>query len=217
MTRTDPPSSNADYLVIANNSINYFTSDKRWLVGSYNPLNIPPKTSTTTMYNVLWDRFGKGRATDRKSPTDYNGDINFPNSGVYQYGGDFTINSCGSPFAFNGNAILFVGGNLTINANIGPGCNYNGGRIVFVVSGNINVASSVSTLNGYFVTNGTFDDGTSSTQLIINGGLAAFGQISFNRTYSAGPAEQIDFDPGYLWYFRDLIGDTKVVFREVAP
>jgi len=45
--------------------------------------------------------------------------------------------------------------------------------------------------------------------------------MSFGRDLGANnlntPAEKIDFDPSYLWYFKDLLGDPKVVYREVAP
>ena len=217
---------NADYLVISRGAIDpNFRSVKNWLVGSDTSLKIYPEPSPT-MYDTLWNRFGKD-ATKRTTDDD----IDFPNpGGVFWYDGNFTLNGChsGGSFKFSGNAVFFVHGNLTLKKDIGdPGagarCNYNdGNRIVFVVSGSIvvdkdPVGNPVRILNGYFIANGNFSDGSSNQQLIINGGLAAFGNISLQRTFSNGPAELINFDPAYLWYFRDLIGEAKIIFRELAP
>jgi hypothetical protein len=233
------PEFNADYLVISGGTIApNFRSVKSWLVGGYSSLTIYPQPNPT-MYDALWKKFGNG-ATERTTDND----IDFPNpGGVFWYDGDFALTGCHGPgsFNFSGSAVFFVNGDLTLNKNIGdPGagarCNYNGGRIVFVVKGNltgvngISVDKDVSVLNGYFITNGNFQDGTKTPaqddeQLTINGGLVAGlnpgTTINFQRNLGASnagtPAELINFDPAYLWLFRDLLGDPKVVYREVAP
>jgi hypothetical protein len=110
--------------------------------------------------------------------------------------------------------------------------------LIFVVKGDpstspdgVTIARAVNRVDGVFVVNNgkQFNTGGASCgsnssggdpALAINGAVYSFGQACFTRSLDNNmndPAETINFEPKYLWLFKDTIGDPKVVYREVAP
>jgi len=161
------------------------------------------------------------------------------------------LNYCGSALtggggvAPGGNTVLFVNGDLNITSNVTV-ASAASHSITFIVSGNINVNTSVTRLDGIYVAGGEFkttdSSGTAGDQLVINGAVYASDanlnrilSASANCTYSSitqtvvspfacgvqpnvvHPAEIILYDPKYLVLLNTLIGSPEVNWTEVAP
>lgn len=117
--------------------------------------------------------------------------------------------------------VVFVQGNFYIQNNI----NYTGG-LVFVVKGNVNITSSVTTINAVIISSGIiYTAGSGCTlagnagtnnQLVINGSLVSINPddavtaIHFCRNLADNnsPAELINLDVKYLVILRNLMSDT---------
>jgi len=237
---------NADYLVISRGGIDSkFRSVKNWLVGNpsppgYDPLNIYPPPNPT-MYDTLLETYRRRCdpvTTDAGGTTGAIRDAVI-NSGctILRHSGDLNIsNSSWSPGAgYNGPAaVVFVEGNMTIERNMNIAANTG---LIFVVRGNISIAGDpnepsppkrVNRVDGVFIANGSFntygntgcDTTSSSLPLQINGAVYAFGQACFTRGLSNNrnnPAELINFEPKYLWLFREIAGSAPIIYREVVP
>ena len=225
---------NSNYLVILDQgkSIagNRFNSAKSWLVPNYQGnINL-----TLNNYQEFLVKYGPVEATVTGNTLN-GGQIESTlddNGGVMLWDGDITGNA-----AFNYNcatcdpAVVFVDGNMTINNDLTVGTQKG---LVFIVSGNITIGSSVTNLGGFYIANGSFDSGDSGTQLTVNGGVIAFGNdilgdpLVLGRDFednlcSAGlcneedPAELFIYQPKYLWLFRQLLGTIESTFEELGP
>jgi hypothetical protein len=126
--------------------------------------------------------------------------------------------------------VLLVNGNLTINGSVHLD---NGqGFFMAVVSGNINVSSSVKgpqesppvpDLEGIYFANGTFYTGSagvaSDAQLHVRGSVVA-GSFSLQRDLpnnSVTPGELFEYGPDQVMMFPSLLSRNQVIWREVAP
>ncbi|MDO8498605.1 MAG: hypothetical protein Q7S44_02365 [bacterium] len=142
----------------------------------------------------------------------------------------------------NGTVIIFVDGDLTINGNITYGgavdASLNNTKTygtIFIVKGNIYVATTVTELDAVFITAGPtsqFCDAASSSPcptsvvsasaLIINGAVIALNPSyppQFMRTLGAingtTPAETVKYQPKYLVNFKDILGRNLSIWNEV--
>ena len=123
--------------------------------------------------------------------------------GQYAYDTDQSYTSAGNPFnSFSGNVTVLIDGNLSIRRNIiinsGNLSNGNIPFIVFIVTGDINIADNVTRIDGMYISGpgsliNTCDDGNGpggdlvadgscSDHLEVNGSLIAH-NIAFRRTY----------------------------------
>jgi hypothetical protein len=198
------------YSAISGTGMTNIISDKSWLLKSYGDWSVPKSS-----YNYFWSKKGAGAATITSLPN--------PLGETYNWGpGSLTFSSA-TTLNVNTASVIFVSGDLTINGNLtfnnptGPG-------VVFIVNGNITVGSSVTQINGFYIANGTFSDGTGSNALLVNGAIIAHGGVNFQRDLGAGvgknddtPAEKIIFQPRYLVDFADLLGAPTYSWKEVAP
>jgi len=140
--------------------------------------------------------------------------------GLWLIDGNYSISSNTIPAKVkNGlyKPVIFVDGTLTINSDISIA---NGGGIIFIVSGGVEIDKKVETLNGIFY---SFDDidtsynGSSAKDpLTIRGSL--YGKnVSLTRQISkvvnSDPSEAINFDPSYLINFRQYFGVVKKVYK----
>ncbi|OGY26528.1 MAG: hypothetical protein A2Z24_00190 [Candidatus Woykebacteria bacterium RBG_16_44_10] len=226
-TIAPPIGFSADYLVIQNNSTptSNFTSELGWLVWGYNPLNIGPRRCSVadwSMYTVLANKFKLNTSNTITSLAD------IPVSGgnrVYYINGDLTINSAVN--FTQDPAVVFVKTNLNIEADliVGPDT----GLILVVgdtsTAGHVKIKENVNQADGVFIFDGDFDVNGSVLPLVIHGaviGGSEGGSFKLKRDFKSAdnlttPSERIVFEPKYLWLFRDIIGDTKTIFKEVAP
>lgn len=230
---------NNDYLVILKGAIinEPFTAAKSWLVPGYTSLSLPPFTPPpASMYQALWNKYSK-RCTPNPPGGQAPGDVAAAaaSCSIIRYTGDLTISDdawalsgySGSP------AIVFVEGNLTIYQSVVVGPDTG---LIFVVKGNIslhedyiNEGELVGRLDGIYITDNEFNSrgtvgdcslGDNDNKLVVNGAVYAFGRACFTRALPNNlndPAELINFEPKYLWLFRDIIGNSKVVYREIVP
>ncbi|HSX49032.1 MAG TPA: Ig-like domain-containing protein [Candidatus Saccharimonadales bacterium] len=151
----------------------------------------------------------------------------FASDGYYWYNaaGNLTING---DVLISGNrkVILFVNGNLTLNGKINIQ-NKGQGFFMAIVSGNINVAGTVTAaaglpaLEGIYESDGVFDTGVSASNLYVRGTVVGWGGVNLKRDLGAGnsanPAETFEFAPDItMLYPRDLVQD-KLGWKEVAP
>lgn len=145
--------------------------------------------------------------------------------------------------------VIFVSGNLIINSDIkhvnGAGNEDPNSGVVFVVKGNVNIATAVTQVNAVIIAEGVictaFDgtnclDGTTTTpKLTINGSIVSLNPpaatpdprcaptvtaacpLKFVRSLADNTtaAEVINYQPKYLVILRDLFSDTLQRWSEV--
>lgn len=123
----------------------------------------------------------------------------------------------------SGPRIYYFNQDLTIGANI-TNADVNSGAIFFVDNGHtLTVSGNVTELNGYFIVKGgEFKVDLGNTQLLIKGGVSAYGCISTScinlnpgRDLTVDnvttPAEIIEYDPRYIELLRSAIGKVENV------
>ncbi len=119
-----------------------------------------------------------------------------------------------------------MNGNLTLNGKINIQTKGQG-FFMAIVSGNINVAGTVTAgaglpaLEGIYESDGVFDTGVSASNLYVRGTVVGWGGVNLKRDLGAGnsanPAETFEFAPDItMLYPRDLVQD-KLGWKEVAP
>lgn len=118
--------------------------------------------------------------------------------------------------------ILYINGDLNINANITLPDN---SGIVFVVKGNLNIAGQVTQSDGFYLVDGvvnTTDNSGSGSPLVIHGGVfvSQNGRIfgTSRQIHDANiPSEKIIYEPKYLINFAKGLGHIGITWREIAP
>ena len=231
----------SDYLLVGDPLTSRVRSAK-WSITGYDQPLVP---GTGGPYAYMAERFlGEAKLNPREEDCDipsglreglnYVDAINtcIDGTAVFQIGGS-------GP---NGNHVIyFIEGNLRIEKNliIDPE-----DTLIFIVSGDITVKTSVTRIDGIYIAGGTFTTtdtagGVSGSQLVVNGAvygsnvnltrkLGQGGTCTYNsvtRTIVAGysctnlvePAEVIIFDPKYLIALNTLLGSPGVAWKEVAP
>ncbi|MBI4091172.1 hypothetical protein HY419_00305 [candidate division WWE3 bacterium] len=95
-------------------------------------------------------------------------------SGKYYVNTDFTVASNTIPSGFstiaNLSAVVYINGDLNVNKDYNV---HTASALIFIVKGDITVANNVSTVDSFYITDGTFDVGASTTQLTVDGGVHA--------------------------------------------
>jgi len=184
-------------------------------------LNTPIKAPT---YADLWKRFGGGAST-------YSG-ATLPNAdGAYLISGNKTVNGVFNQ-AGGVNTLVFVDGNLTIDAEIRTAAD---GTLVFIVSGNINFSESFAGggpaddfAGGVYIAEGRINTAYDKSapdditrQLVVEGTLISLKDtISLDRNLSLAdnnttPSEKIDLTGKYYVLLKSLLGRPKFFYREV--
>lgn len=116
-----------------------------------------------------------------------------------------------SSLACSGAKVFFIDGNLTFNTSLNAGAS---DACVFVVSGDVTVAPSVSNIDGFVLTDGEFitereADNINDEILLINGGVitstADFDRFLENN--SENPAEIINYEGKYLDMLNSILGE----------
>ncbi len=135
----------------------------------------------------------------------------------------------------SGNPVFFIDGDLNINNNAGWNTPSNVNSVVFIVKGNINVATSVQIIRAVLIAGGSFTDGTNggeilagagaSGKLLIWGALYVDGQLNLVRHWgntdvglnATTPSLQV---AGYLAnipLLNSILSTSPVGWQEVAP
>jgi len=121
--------------------------------------------------------------------------------------------------------IVFVEDDLHINADISVNT-ANGGFLAFVVSGDIEIAASVTQVQGVYFANGSLtveSKGDTSEQQFNGQGIFVAKQgvelkRSFRDTRNASqPTEVFTFDPAYLFTVPRVFREKPYLWQEVVP
>jgi hypothetical protein len=143
-------------------------------------------------------------------------------SGVYKINGNYEIKNSNIPSGFSTtsfNQIYFIDGDLTISNNI----NISGSSTVaFVVSGNINIAKTVTSVTAALIASGNIHsayniaEGEASSTLYLRG-LFSANRIILGRTLQGTnnadiPAEDFVYEPKYLTKLKGYFGRSSVVW-----
>ncbi len=204
------------------------TSQENWIAQYYPERNFnltqntPVKAPT---YADLWSRFGEGKATIYAGP-------NLPNSsGAFLISGNKTVNGVFNQ-ANSTNILIFIDGDLTINAEIRTPA---ASTLAFIVSGKINFSKDFAGggpaddfAGGLYVAAGrinTASDKSSPTevtrQLAVEGALISLKDaVSLDRNLNPDenlttPAESINLSAKYYVLLKSLLGRPKFFYREV--
>jgi len=130
------------------------------------------------------------------------------------------LDTSGNIDIVNRKVILFVdSGNLTIGGRIN--LTDNQGFFGAFVNG-ITVSPTVTgtpSIEGVYLSDGTFSSSVGATQLHIRGSVASFGGISLGRDLAnnATPAEVFEFAPDQLVLFPEKLMNKRSKWSEVAP
>ena len=199
---------NSDGLVSAHGSVSNFSTETGWIISDYNVVDVPS-------YAELLSQFPTSTALPSgKLPT---------TSGRYLVNSSFTVSSSTIPSNYgnyNFSAVIFVNGNLTVNADLNTS---NLTSMLFIISGDVLVDKDVQNIRGNFVTDGEFDtsyNGNKGRQLNIYGSIEA-NVVSFNRSLGndadTTPSEQVIFQPVGLLGLTSVMGNTSIGWKEVLP
>jgi hypothetical protein len=121
--------------------------------------------------------------------------------------------------------LIVENADLNINADISVGS----GLFLAIVQNDINVSPSVASIEGLYVSDGSFSTGTlgldineqgQDDQLFVRGSIASYTGIDLQRDLpdnSAGPAELFEYAPDQILLFPSSIGVRKINWKEVAP
>ena len=194
-------SSAITYLASADETISNIDSENGWYLDEYDELPFDTYAEWATKYPTSTALPGG------KLPTI---------DGKFKVNSDFTIANTTIPNNLssvqNMSAVVFVDGDLNINANYSL---HSTSGIIFIVAGDITVNASVDTIDSFYITDGLFDLGGGSAQIAITGGVQA-DDTNMKRTLSGNqnsttPAQIFTYDPKYLIVGKDqLTGNTKV-------
>lgn len=145
-------------------------------------------------------------------------------SGIYNASKTMNITGGDYHFVLGRQYIIFISGNLNINSNIYVP---KGSTVMFIVNGDIKVASNVTEIDGIYSANGSFtvpkvSGGADDTPLTIQGSVVTNGG-NFNNQRDLGsgnsttPAVQIIYRPDFVLNAPSYIRTSNFSFQEVAP
>ncbi len=138
-------------------------------------------------------------------------------------GGDFVIDNQTIPNELSSTqnlaAVIFVGGNLIVNADLEV---HPAAVLLFIVGGDVRIAKNVEKLDASFLLDGSFDtsyDGSPPQKQLVVKGLAAANQFIFRRSLSGKdnltePAEVFEFQPKIIM-LAPYLGEGAISWREV--
>jgi hypothetical protein len=200
--------SNTDGLIVSSGTVTNFSSSQPWSsLEGYSYVDYPTYSSLSSQC------------------TDQTAIASLPTtSGYFRTNGSFVIDTKTIPAGLKTadfSAVLFVNGDLVVNADVELG---GSGAIVFVVGGDVYVDKKVNNLSGAFLVDGAFDTayngGRNLDTLHIWGSVKAE-SIKLSRSLSSkdninDPAEEIHFEPKYFWLLKGLLGDRQLEWREMT-
>lgn len=90
--------------------------------------------------------------------------------------------------------------------------------ILWIVSGNVTIDSAVDEADGYYLSSGSYNSGSGSTQLNVDGGVAAYGGVNLGRrnTNTSLPSEVFTYNPQIV-RLAPLLGQSNYTWTEIIP
>lgn len=187
-------------------------------------------------YDYFYRLYSMGvNPTNELSATQSKPSVPPTNGRAYYRNGNMTISNAWS-LTSSESMVIFVNGNLTINNTITVP---EGGFLAFIVTGSITVgntvcqnnpASTVASIQGVFVANGSFNvssTGTGDCKFVGEGIFAAWNGFNLARDYRDGadgdflnaqnPVEVFRYRPDFLVNIPDRMTRSLYEWQEVAP
>jgi len=172
-------------------------------------------------YEYLINRVPSGAIVAELSGSVSGGDIN---SAANPSHGNFAWIKASGDLTINGNAtitpkvILFVDGDLNVNGNINLASS---DFFLAIVSGDINIDPTVTSLKGIFFADWSFSTGSGSNPLSVYGNVTTLSGVYLARDLGAlnptDPAEVFEFAPEIYLNYPASLTPNKMVWVEVAP
>lgn len=209
--------SNVEYIRQTTAVTGFFNSFKNWIVSTTPEPKLTSKNGTN--YTGFYNELSGSNACTISGP-------NIPNArGRFKVAGSLTVDGstngttpCGSG---KDAAVIFVGGDLTINNGK---IDYGKKRpTVFIVKGKITVDENIDTLDAVLINDQGFNDGLGGTdKLTIRGSIISvlnggFGDQLILGRKSGGESEHIILQPSYFYYLTDYAGVAKTYYKEENP
>ncbi len=195
-------------------------SSKGWLG---NTLYMGRTYDSTYFTNLIPTSVSFNTVGPNAAQADFDGGV--ASNGYYWYKSNGNLTLTGNvTITGNRKVILFVdGGDFNINGKINIQTK-GSGFFMAIVSGNINVGNSVTgvpSIEGLFVSDGTFSTGTGNLPLTVRGTVVGWGGVNLQRDLGVGnntaPAETFEYAPDFIvLYPRDLVQD-RINWQEVIP
>ncbi len=207
------------------------TNSKLWQLQNYPSAGASILQNPRYDHNYFWNAFGDKVVTTINANQVTSGDLQtsgtapvilaiHPISGnsvsianpINVVGGKLLVvfvDSSSDPTGTPVNLALVPGGSVRVDSQ---------SMIIWIVSGNITIDSSISQADGYWLSSGSFSDGTGQTQLNISGGVAAYGGVSLERRNSnnSQPSELINYNPS-INLLAPVIGTSTYSWSEISP
>ena len=156
--------------------------------------------------------FWKKELSSRFEEGEWDGTPN--EEGLWKKEGDITIESA----TVADKIFVLVNGKVAINGDI---IVQDGGSLVIVASGDINIDGGVGKLQGYYITDGTIRTGAGNEQLEVQGGLIGFTNVLLERDLESGnntqPAEKFIFRSDIYLNLPEIKINEIAQWEEVAP
>lgn len=207
------------------------TNTKLWQLSNYPASTTPILVNPPFDHNYFWNAFGDKVTSVVSANQINNGDFQSAGNGpvviaVHPISGNSV--SIANPINVTGGKLLVVFVNSAtdptgtpVNLTLAPGGSVRTGAnsmIVWIVSGNVTIDSSVNQVDGFWLSSGTFNDGGGTTQLTISGGVASYGGVTLSRRNSntSLPSEVISYNPNIL-LLAPVLGTSIYTWNEVSP
>lgn len=201
-------------------------SEKGWLANSY--------YSSSKLYNS--DYFMNLIPSevlanpDAKIVSNTIGDTELENDGVVYEGYRWLIYDGSSTGTLTVSGGVALGSNKVILIADNAGINFNGnvalangsGFFMAITDGHMNVDGAVDRLEGIYITDGTFNTGSGSTQFVLRGSVAAYGGVEFRRDLGSTdnlttPSELFRYAPDLEMLFPRFFASHATKWQEIAP
>jgi len=219
----------SEYMLVGGDLVAPVVS-QNWSIDNYTKNLVP----TGGVYNYFAGRFRNQAFDSSASVCTPSGNLpsSFPRS-IVACSGDAVYGISGNVSGPTGTYVIFIDGSLTIRNNLTI---TNDSETIYVVKGDITVATNVGRIDGVFITDGVFTDANTSPpygpRLEVKGAVYArtldltrkldptritIGLVNdpFNSEYT--PAETFNYDPKYIDALATIFGSAALSWKEVAP
>ena len=175
--------------------------------------------------SINLDSYGYGYFNGLIDQDDGNPDLSTdgkPASGVYKISGNQTIDDAWT-ILFSDSIVILIDGNLTIERDVTVDTS---GFVGFIVSGNIIIDPGVTSLEGFYLCDGTLSTGTlgspnADSQLTGRGVFVGLAGVTLERDFRNSdnetiPAETFEYSPDLIVNAPDVLRKSRYTWQEVA-
>ena len=203
------------------------TNSKLWQLTNYPTSTSPIHTNPRYDHDYFWNLY-KNQVTITVNKNDItNGDLQVPGSSdpeiivVHPVSGNTVRLKTPGNITGGKLTIVFVNNlngtpvNFSVDSRVQVDSN---SFVIFIVSGNVTIDSTVDQADGYYLSTGSYSSGSGAVQLNVSGGVAAYGGIILSRRNSntALPSEAFTYNP-LITKFASKLGESAYSWTETIP